>query len=68
MAGADPATTSALQLDYLPSEQIASQPASWWRNVLGVVGFERLPIIDGALAPITASMTPVLGANDNLCE
>jgi chorismate lyase/3-hydroxybenzoate synthase len=35
---------------------------------LGVVGFERLPAIDGARAPITASMTPTLGANGNLCE
>jgi chorismate lyase / 3-hydroxybenzoate synthase len=62
------ATTAALQLDYLSSDQIALQPPAWWRNVLGVVGFERLPAIDGARAPITASMTPSLGVNDNLCE
>ncbi len=62
------ATTAALQLDYLSCGQIASQAPSWWRNVLGVVGFERLPIIEGARAPITASMTPTLGTNDNLCE
>jgi chorismate lyase/3-hydroxybenzoate synthase len=58
----------ALQLDYLSSDEIASQPHSWWQNVLGVVGFEKLPVIDGARVPVTASMTPSLGVNDNLCE
>jgi enamine deaminase RidA (YjgF/YER057c/UK114 family) len=67
-AASGAATTATLQLDYLSPGQIASQSPSWWRNVLGVVGFERLPIIDGARAPVTASMTPSLGANDNLCE
>jgi chorismate lyase/3-hydroxybenzoate synthase len=59
---------AALQLDYLSAEHIASQSPSWWGNVLAVVGFETLPAIVGARVPITASMTPVLGANDNLCE
>jgi chorismate lyase/3-hydroxybenzoate synthase len=67
-AASGAATTAALQLDYLSSGQIASQSPSWWHNVLGVVGFERLPIIDGARVPITASMTPSLGVDDNLCE
>src|ERR1700736_2810563 len=58
----------ALQLDYLSSDEITSQPHSWWQNVLGVVGFEKLPVIDGAQVPVTASMTPSLGVNDNLCE
>jgi enamine deaminase RidA (YjgF/YER057c/UK114 family) len=58
----------ALQLDYLSSDEIASQSPSWWQNVLGVVGFEKLPAIDGARVPVTASMTPSLGVNDNLCE
>src|ERR1700736_3730085 len=62
------ASTAALQLDYLSSDEIASQSAAWWQNVLGVVGFEKLPAIDGARVPVTASMTPSLGANDNLCE
>jgi chorismate lyase/3-hydroxybenzoate synthase len=61
-------SAAALQLDYLSADQIASQSPSWWGNVLGVVGFERLPAIDGARVPITASMTPSLGSNDNLCE
>lgn len=60
-------TTAALQLDYLPSDTLASQPPSWWQNVLGVVGFEKRPTIDGVRVPVTASMTPPLGAND-LCE
>jgi chorismate lyase/3-hydroxybenzoate synthase len=62
------ASTAALQLDYLSSDRIASQAPSWWRNVLGIVGFEKPPAIDGARAPITASMTPTLGANGGLCE
>ncbi len=33
-----------------------------------MVGFEKLPAIDGARAPVTASMTPFLGTGDNLCE
>jgi chorismate lyase / 3-hydroxybenzoate synthase len=59
---------AALLLDYLSADQIASQSPSWWGNVLGVVGFEKLPAIHGARAPITASMTPSLGASGNLCE
>jgi enamine deaminase RidA (YjgF/YER057c/UK114 family) len=58
----------ALKLDYVSFETIAAQPASWWQNVLGVVGFEKLPAIDGGYVPVTASMTPSLGANDNICE
>jgi enamine deaminase RidA (YjgF/YER057c/UK114 family) len=58
----------ALQLDYLSSDEIASQSPSWWQNVLGVVGFEKLPVIDGARVPVAASMTPSLGVTDNLCE
>jgi chorismate lyase/3-hydroxybenzoate synthase len=62
------ASTAALQLDYLSSEEIACQSAAWWQSVLGVVGFEKLPPIDAARVPVTASMTPSLGAIDNLCE
>jgi chorismate lyase / 3-hydroxybenzoate synthase len=62
------ATTAALQLDYLSSVQLASRSPSWWQNVLGVVGFEKLPTLAGAQVPVTASMTPSLGVADNLCE
>jgi enamine deaminase RidA (YjgF/YER057c/UK114 family) len=66
------AGTAALQLDYLPSDQIASQPPAWWQSVLGVVGFEKRPAIGepaiGVQVPVTASMTPALGARDDLCE
>jgi chorismate lyase/3-hydroxybenzoate synthase len=62
------ASPAALELDYLSSGRIASQAPSWWGNVLGIVGFEKPPAIDGARAPITASMTPSLGANGDLCE
>jgi chorismate lyase / 3-hydroxybenzoate synthase len=61
-------TTAALQLDYLPMEQIAARGASWWHNVLGVVGFTKPPHVDGSQVPVTASMTPSLGAADDLCE
>jgi chorismate lyase/3-hydroxybenzoate synthase len=64
-----PATSrAALQLDYLSPDELASQSASWWRNVLGVVGFEQLPAIDEKRVPVAASMTPSLCANGNLCE
>jgi chorismate lyase/3-hydroxybenzoate synthase len=62
------AITAALQLDYMSSDEIASQSSSWWHNVLGVVGFEKIPVIEGTRVPITASMTPTLGAHDALCE
>jgi chorismate lyase / 3-hydroxybenzoate synthase len=63
-----PAATPALKLDYLTSEQLTSKPKSWWQNVLGVVGFEKLPALHGARIPVAASMTPSLGAGDDLCE
>src|SRR5216684_350170 len=62
------ASRVGLQLDYLSSDEIACQSPSWWQNVLGVVGFEKLPAIDRARVPVTASMTPSLGVIDNLCE
>jgi chorismate lyase / 3-hydroxybenzoate synthase len=61
-------TTAALRLDYMSCDEIASQSRHWWQNVLGVVGFAKLPDFDGARVPVTASMTPSLGANENLCE
>lgn len=61
-------STAALQLDYLSAGEIASQAPAWWLNVLGVVGFEKLPLFDGSRVPLAASMTPELGANDALCE
>src|SRR5580704_18801084 len=67
-ATSEAASTAVLQLDYLSSEEIASRSGAWWQNVLGVVGFEKLPPIDGSAVPITASMTPRLGANDAICE
>src|ERR1700728_242144 len=62
------AATAALQLDYLPPDQLAAQPASWWQNVLGVVGFGEPPRIDEGRVPVTASMTPPLRSADDLCE
>jgi len=62
------ASTAALQLDYLSSDHLASRSPSWWQNVLGVVGFEKLPNLGGARVPVTASMTPSLGMADSLCE
>jgi chorismate lyase/3-hydroxybenzoate synthase len=62
------ASTVALQLDYLSCDEIATRSPAWWHNVLGVVGFEKLPVIDGARVPVTASMTPSLGTGDTLCE
>jgi enamine deaminase RidA (YjgF/YER057c/UK114 family) len=66
---ADPATGTGgnLQVEYISPDQVASQPASWWQSVLGVVGFEKPPPIDRVPVPVTASMTRSLSAND-LCE
>jgi chorismate lyase / 3-hydroxybenzoate synthase len=58
---------AALQLDYLPHAQLASQPQSWWRNVLGVVGFGVTPTFERLPAPVVTSMTPPLHAG-HVCE
>jgi chorismate lyase / 3-hydroxybenzoate synthase len=60
--------SASLQMDYVSLDRLAARPAGWWRSVLGVVGFERRPPIDSGHVPITASMTPSLGAAENLCE
>jgi chorismate lyase/3-hydroxybenzoate synthase len=60
--------TASLHLDYVPSTELATRSAVWWSKVLGVVGFETVPRIEVAQVPVTASMTPSLGAIDNLCE
>jgi len=57
-----------LQLDYVAADGLDRQAASWWRTVLGVVGFERPPSVNGARVPVTASMTRPLGSADPLCE
>jgi chorismate lyase/3-hydroxybenzoate synthase len=61
------ACTGDLQLEYATSDYAASQPTSWWQGVLGVVGFEKLPIIHRPRIPVAASMTPCL-SDSNLCE
>jgi chorismate lyase/3-hydroxybenzoate synthase len=66
-ASSTAAGTGSLQLEYLSSQEIASQSASWWQGVLGVVGFEKTPNIDSTRVPVTAGMIRSLGAND-LCE
>jgi chorismate lyase / 3-hydroxybenzoate synthase len=66
-ASSTAAGAATLQLDYLPSDQLASQPEAWWQSVLGIVGFGKPPAIDHARVPITASMTRSLRARD-LCE
>ncbi|HSZ08346.1 MAG TPA: hypothetical protein VK794_07425 [Steroidobacteraceae bacterium] len=59
--------TGTLQLEILASHSLALQPDSWWQSVLGVVGFEKSPTLARTRIPVTASMTPALGASD-LCE
>ena len=61
------ASAAGLQLEYLSSDLIAARPASWWKNILGVVGFEKSPAIGQDRIPVTASMIPSLGAA-GLCE
>lgn len=60
--------TASLQLDYVSAKELAARSASWWRTVLGIVGFARVPQLDVAQVPITASMTPPLGSAAELCE
>jgi len=61
------AASAALRLDYLPLERLKSQPSPWWRDVLGVVGFGRVPAL-GTQVPIGATMTPALDCSADLCE
>jgi enamine deaminase RidA (YjgF/YER057c/UK114 family) len=61
-------TPASLHLEYLSSAALAERPDSWWRSVLGLAGFERLPGIDRADLPTATSMTPPLRAADHLCE
>jgi chorismate lyase/3-hydroxybenzoate synthase len=67
MASSTAASAATLQLDYFPTAQLASQPAAWWQNVLGVVGFGTVPLVGRARVPVTASMTPALRSGE-LCE
>jgi enamine deaminase RidA (YjgF/YER057c/UK114 family) len=61
------AGTCSLELEYLSSQEVASRPPLWWQGVLGVVGFEKIPNIDRARVPVTASMIRPLSANE-VCE
>ena len=61
------AGTGSLQLEYWSSDEIGSQPTSWWQGVLGVVGFEKPPSLDHAHIPMAASMIPSLSGGD-VCE
>jgi len=61
------ASAATLQLEYLSSDQVASRSSSWWQSVLGIVGFEKPPAIDGGGVPVTASMTRSLSPS-GLCE
>lgn len=60
------AATAALRLDYLTRNRLDSRPAAWWRNVLGVVGFEHLPA--GGRTPSAMTMTPLLGNNPGISD
>lgn len=59
---------TTLQVDYVSEKELTARSSCWWRHVLGVVGFEKLPQIDRAHIPIAASMTPPLGGSHGLCE
>ena len=61
------AAAAAVRLDYLPLNRLDSQHPSWWRSVLGVVGFAG-PVAAPSEIPTTATMTPLLGAQTELCE
>jgi chorismate lyase / 3-hydroxybenzoate synthase len=62
------AATAALQLDYLPADQLDSKPRAFWQQVLGVIGFDHAPEFHCQSVPVSASMTPGLAASARLCE
>ncbi|HEX3604128.1 MAG TPA: hypothetical protein VHU43_08550 [Steroidobacteraceae bacterium] len=66
-ASSTAAGTGSLQLEYWSSDEVGSQPASWWQGVLGIVGFEQPPSLDRARIPMAASMIPSLSGG-NTCE
>ncbi len=57
-----------LEHGYVPLGQLAARSASWWDQVLGIVYFERRPVIEPRCVPLAASMTPPLGGAETLCE
>jgi enamine deaminase RidA (YjgF/YER057c/UK114 family) len=59
--------TGSLQPEYWSSDEVGSQPASWWQGVLGVVGFAKPPAPERDRVPIAASMIPSLSGGD-MCE
>jgi enamine deaminase RidA (YjgF/YER057c/UK114 family) len=52
---------AVLQLDYLPARELRRHARSWWQGVLGVVGFDGVPHLDGTPVPVGWSVTPSLG-------
>ena len=65
-ASSTAAGTCSLELEYLSSQEVASQSSPWWQGVLGVVGFEKTPNIDRARVPVTASMIRSLSRKRSL--
>jgi chorismate lyase/3-hydroxybenzoate synthase len=59
---------ASIQLDYVSSDDLRARHGSWWSGVLGVVGYAQPPQLDDVPIPVTASMTPVLGGTETLCE
>ena len=57
-----------LQLDYVSCDSLSSRSPRWWDSVLGVVGFDRPPLVVDTRVPVAASMTPMLGGAADLCE
>jgi len=49
-------------------DELDLRTAPGGRSVLGIVGFDKLPPFDSPPVPITASMTPPLGAAAEVCE
>jgi chorismate lyase / 3-hydroxybenzoate synthase len=62
------AATAALQLEYLPVDQLESKPKAFWQQVLGVVGFNQPPDLRDHSVPVSASMTPELDPGAPRCE
>jgi len=61
-------SAASLEPRYLSLAELADRPLAWWQSVLGVVGFDGPPPLDVCAVPLTASMTPSLGAGGDVYE
>jgi enamine deaminase RidA (YjgF/YER057c/UK114 family) len=62
------ATAAPLLVEYLPREEINALRSPERGQLLGVAGFGAVPTLIDADIPVSASFTPALAGEDELCE